>query len=128
MNQLQNFNYNNQNSSVDQQSAQEHNNMYPQPPTQQIEFEDQIHVDQVDSLENQDMFKMEEEGDLNNIKSLSEASRNGFIVKVYGILTYQLLITALFIIAVFSSPSFLGFIESNEWLLMTAGILAIACQ
>jgi len=50
---------------------------------------------------------MEEEGDLNNIKSLSEASRNGFIVKVYGILTYQLLITALFIIAVFSSPSFL---------------------
>ena len=69
---------------------------------------------------------MEEE--LNDLKSLSDASRNGFIAKVYGILTYQLLITGLFIIAVFSSPRFLEFIVSNEWLMISASILAITCQ
>merc|ERR1711939_1181204 len=119
MNQLHYPQFEAQNSNVELQSTQEEHNVYPQAPEdtdfdtqasyprfpENGEFENQTSNQRSDFQQNQG-FKMEEDfntitlenSGLNDLKSLSHASRNGFVAKVYGILTYQLAITSLFII------------------------------
>lgn len=59
------------------------------------------------------------------VYSLSETDRMGFIRKVYGILSVQLLLTTFFVILGCSSTAYQSFLENNTWLIISSMILNI---
>ena len=68
---------------------------------------------------------MEENTDAFEYYKFSDTNRIGFIRKVYGILSAQLLITSLFVIIGVVSDSFNSFLRENFWLMIVCGVISI---
>lgn len=59
-------------------------------------------------------------------KSLTSNARNGFIRKVYGLLSIQMVITVLFVLPTLLSPSYAAFQSANMWLFYLAVVGSVA--
>lgn len=68
---------------------------------------------------------MEEGKDQFEYYKFSDNNKLGFIRKVYGILTAQLLITSLFVIIGVVSESFNSFLKENFWIMIVCGVVSI---
>lgn len=58
-------------------------------------------------------------------KRLSDSSRMGFIRKVYSILSAQLVLTAMFTVAIFTSDNFKFWLLTNPWVLILSSVISI---
>lgn len=112
---------------------------YQQPPPQQFAPQPQAHyVAPPPNQYNEDMNYNQNTNNINNeflppvdnngfhsCKSLAGSARNGFITKVYSILSCQLLCTTAFVSLTFFSESFWLFMRHNIWVLAITTVITL---